>query len=165
MDVKVSPRLKTKMKNITINKLREIGVILFDYREPERERWKPVEIQTVVPWRWFMKKRVTTSVGPLPSDQNCGLISSSSSDSPRCLQLLRVRITHTRVYRVSIKILPPRAREWTPRRNIRLSSSPFSRTTYISFFFFYIKLQRNSGEDKFKALPRWKMESTIWKKC
>lgn len=38
MDVKVSPRLKTKMKNITINKLREIGVILFDYREPERER-------------------------------------------------------------------------------------------------------------------------------
>lgn len=49
MDVKVSPRLKTKMKNITINKLREIGVILFDYREPERERGKPVEIQTVVP--------------------------------------------------------------------------------------------------------------------
>lgn len=37
MDVKVSPRLKTKMKNITINKLREIGVILFDYRERERD--------------------------------------------------------------------------------------------------------------------------------
>lgn len=38
-------------------------------------------------------------------------------------------------------------------------------THYVYSFFFYIKLQRNSGEDKFKALPRWKMESTIWKKC
>lgn len=79
-----------------------------------------------------------------PFDENCGLISSSSSDSPRCSQLLRVR-TYTRtIYRVLIEVSVISRRD-SRRSCTKISFSRDLHLTTVNSFLNYKKHLLNTS--------------------